>query len=77
MPDVVITGWSKGLETARCIQLLQSAGGLSTAAAARAIERLVHGEVQRVPARSDADARLLVAALAKLGATAHVASGSS
>jgi len=74
MPHVVITGWSKGLETARCVQLLQSAGGLSAADAKRAIERLVHGETQRVAARSEPDARLIVAALRKLGATSHVES---
>ena len=72
MPDVVISGWSKGLETARCVQLLQSAAGLPAADAKRVIERLMHGETQRVAVRSVPDAALVVAALGKLGATAHV-----
>ena len=72
MPDLVITGWSAGLESARCIQLLQSAAGLSATEAKRAIERLMHGETQRVAVRSGPDAALIVAARGKLGATAHV-----
>jgi len=72
MPDVVITGWTSGLETARCIPLLQSAAGLSATDAKRVIERLMHGETQRVAVRSGPDAALIVSALGKLGATAHV-----
>ena len=77
MPDVVITGWTTGLDSARCVQLLQSAAGLSANDAKRAIERLLHGETQRVPVRPGPDAALIVAALGKLGAAAHVDPGSA
>jgi hypothetical protein len=77
MPDVVVTGWSRGLEIARCVQLLQSAAGLSATDAKRAIERLMHGETQRIAVRAGPDATLIATALGKLGAIAHVDAGSS
>ena len=72
MPQVAITGWSKGLQTAECIQLLHSAAGLSLTEAKSVIEKVLRGEKQEVRGRTDTDARLLAAALNKLGATAHV-----
>ena len=72
MPQVAITGWSKGLQTAECIQLLHSAAGLPLSDAKSVIEKVLRGEKQEVRGRTDTDARLLAAALNKLGATAHV-----
>lgn len=72
MREVVITGCPKSLEPARATALLQSAAGLSPAEARRAIERVLRGEAVELTARSSADARLLVAALRKLGASAQV-----
>ena len=39
------------------------------------IERLLQGTAQEVSIRSEADARLLVSALSKLGASAHIRPG--
>lgn len=72
MHEIVITGWSKGLQTARCIQLLQSSAGLSPADARRVVERVLHGQAAEVSARSPADARLLAAALQRLGVAVQV-----
>lgn len=71
MPQVAITG-AKDLQTATCIQLLHSAAGVPLAEAKQMIERLLQGKAQDVSMRSEADARLLVSALHKLGASAQI-----
>ena len=71
MPQVAITGASD-LQTATCIQLLHSAAAVPLSEAKLLIERLLQGKAQEVSIRSEADARLLVLALQKLGASAHI-----
>lgn len=69
MHEVVIRG-GKDVQTARITQLLQSSAGLSPGDARRVVERVLRGESAQVSARSAGDARLLAAALVKLGASA-------
>jgi hypothetical protein len=76
MSTVAITGWSKGLETTRCIQLLHSAADLPLADAKRVIEKVLAGKSQELTIRSEPDALLLVSALGKLGATARIKAAS-
>ena len=71
MHAIVIRG-GKDLQTARILQLLQSSAGLSAGEARRVVEHALRGEPAEVSARSPQDARLLAAALAKLGAAAHI-----
>ena len=72
MPIIEITAWSKGFKSPECVQLLHSFGGLDIAAAKSATASILQGKSQEVTVRSAADARLMVAALIKLGASAHV-----
>jgi len=74
MPRVEITGWSKGLQTVSCIQLLHSSATLTLTEAKRVVENVLGGKTQEVHVRSEPDAHLLVSALAKLGAAAHIRS---
>ena len=69
---VEITAWSRGFQSPQCVQLLRSLAGLAQAEATRVVENILKGKAQQVAVRSAADARMMVAALAKLGATAHV-----
>ena len=71
MPQVAITA-AKDLQTATCIQLLHSAAALPLPEAKQMIARLLQGKPQEVTIRSEPDARLLIAALHKLGASAHI-----
>ena len=71
MHEIVIRGASN-LQGARVMQLLQSSAGVAAADARRVVERILRGEAAEVSARSAQDARLLAAALARLGAIAHV-----
>jgi hypothetical protein len=72
MPDIEITAWSKGFQSSQCVQLLHSFAGLDAAEAKRVTQNILEGKAQQVAVRSDADARLMVAALTRLGATARV-----
>ena len=72
MAWVRITGWDKGIETQRCLDVLQSFAGMSASDAKRALETVLRGETGDVPMRSDEDAKLLISALAKLGAKAQI-----
>ena len=73
--EVEITGWTAGFDAARCTQLLQSAAGLSATEARRVTERVLRGEHPAVALRSADDARLVVSALARLGAIASSRAG--
>ena len=73
MPDIEITGWTKGFDVNRTVRVLHSFGGLSVNEARRVVEHVVAGKRQRVALKTERDARLLLAALAKLGATARQA----
>jgi hypothetical protein len=72
MAWVKITGWDKGIETQRCMDVLQSFAGMTASDAKRALETVMRGELHEVPMRTDADAKLLVSALGKLGAKALI-----
>lgn len=72
MAWVRITGWDKGFETQRCLDILQSFAGMSASDAKRALETVMRGDLHDVPMRTDADVKLLVSALAKLGARAQI-----
>jgi len=72
MPQVEITGCSPGFKTSSCIDVLRSFAGLTPAEARAVTEKILRSERSHVGIRSDADAKLLVAALVKLGASAHV-----
>jgi hypothetical protein len=72
MAWVKITGWDKGIETQRCVDVLQSFAGMTASDAKRALEVVMRGELHEVPMRTDADAKLLVSALGKLGARAQI-----
>ncbi len=71
MHGVVITGWTKGLQVATCIRLLQSSAGLSPDAAKRIVEGVLRGERREVAVQSPSQAALLAAALQKIGALAR------
>jgi hypothetical protein len=75
--EIELSGWSAGFDSTRCTQLLQSAAGLDAATARHVVERLLRGERQTLTIRSDGDARLIVAALGKLGAIARCTDPSS
>jgi hypothetical protein len=71
MHEVVIRS-AKDLQSARVMQLLQSSAGLPPGDARRVVERILRGDAAEVSARSAQDARLLAAALARLGAAAQL-----
>jgi len=72
MAWVRILGWDKGIESQRCMDILQSFAGMTASDAKRALETVLRGDLHDVPMRTDADAKLLVSALAKLGARAQI-----
>jgi len=72
MAWVRITGWDKGIDTQRCVDVLRSFAGMTASDAKRALEIVLRGEAHEVPMRTDADAQLLVSALGKLGAHAQI-----
>ena len=72
MAWVKIDGWDKGIETQRCVDVLRSFAGMTADDAKRALETVLRGEAHDVPMRTDADAKLLVSALGKLGARAQI-----
>ena len=71
--SIEITGWSKGFDVNMCVRVLHSLGGLSVNEARRVVERVLDAKRERVELKTQRDAQLLLAALAKLGANAHLA----
>ena len=71
--SIEISGWSKGFDVNMCVRVLHSLGGLSVNEARRVVERVLDGKRERVELKTERDAQLLLAALAKLGANAQLA----
>jgi hypothetical protein len=74
---IEISGWSKGFDVNMCVRVLHSLGGLSVNEARRVIERVLAGKRERVELKTERDAQLLLSALARLGANAHLAAGAA
>lgn len=71
MSKVEITGCAKDFEIESCMDLLRSFVGLGASDAKSVSAKILAGERQQISVRSSADARLLTAALTKLGASAR------
>lgn len=72
MPRIEITTWRPGFKATTCIQLLCSSTGISVADARRLVEGVLAGNPRELSVRSAADARMLVKAIDRLGASARL-----